>query len=708
MNWVRLIRVGVAFVGIFGAMCGSYARGDDAAAERIDMEPRLVHLRSDAAREWSSFPERPDEQALERRFRAAANAQEFALRVRQQDVKQSWRVLLNGKRLGELVRDEADLVFYLPIARESLRDGENTLRIESTARGPQTSDDIRVGELRIEPRPPSDVLAEATLEVEVRDGETNAPLPCRITIATAGGARQATSARSSDRLAVREGAIYTADGTARCGVPAGNYTVYAGRGFEWSLAKQDVTVAAGETARLALAIHREVPTPGYVACDTHIHTVTFSGHGDATIDERMITLAGEGIELPIATDHNVHTDYQSHAQRLGVRHYFTPIMGNEVTTPTGHFNIFPIAAAARVPDHRSRQWAQTFDEIFATPGVKVAILNHARDLHSGTRPFGPELFNAAVGELAEGWPVRFNAMEVINSGATQTDPLRLVHDWMALLNRGHAVTPVGSSDSHDVTRYVVGQGRTYIRTDDRDPGNLDRDAAVESFVQGRVLVSYGLLAELTVSGRFTSGDLADVGGDEVEATIRVLGPHWTTATEVRLYANGRLVRQESIVPRRDASLPRGVQWQGTWKLPRPKHDVHLVAVALGKGIDGPYWPTAKPYQPTSPDFEPRTLAVSGAVWLDGDRDGRRTSPREYAERTVAKAGGDLAKLALSLSGYDAAISAQAAHEYVAGGRTLDAEQIEHISKTAPPAVAAGFQAWWQGWREQRLAQAARQ
>lgn len=705
MNRTRLKCVALALFGMWLSLGTPAARGDAAAAAEIVIEPRLMHLRNDPVREWSSFPEQAEGQALERRFSAAANEQEFALRLRQQDVKQSWRVFLNGKPLGELVRDEADLVFYLPVPKGALAAGENVLRIESTARGAQASDDIRVGELRLVPRPVNEVLAEATLEIDVRDSDTKALLPCRITIANAAGARQATSAKSSDRLAVREGVIYTADGKARCGLPAGKYTVYASRGFEWSLATAEVELAVGKSESLQLTIRREVPAPSYVACDTHIHTVTHSGHGDATIDERMITLAGEGIELPIATDHNVHIDYESHARRLGVREYFTPVMGNEVTTPAGHFNVFPVAAGARVPDHRSQEWARTFDEIFATPGVKVAILNHARDVHSGTRPFGPALFNAAVGQLADGWPARFTAMEVINSGATQTDVMRLVHDWMALLNRGHRVTPVGSSDSHDVARYIVGQGRTYIRCDDRDPGNLDVEAAVASFLQGRVLVSYGLLAELSLNGRYTSGDLAAPAGDEVEATIRVLGPHWTSATQVRLYANGRLIREQAIVPRQDASLATGVQWQATWKLPRRKHDVVLVAVATGKGIDGPFWNTAKPYQPTLPDWEPRTLGVSGAVWLDADGDGRWSSAREYAERAVARCGGDLDRLAALLESSDAAVAAQAAHEFVASGGALDLQQIDDLSKTAPAAVAEGFRAWWLARRDQQLTSA---
>ncbi|MEX2174006.1 MAG: CehA/McbA family metallohydrolase [Pirellulaceae bacterium] len=675
---------------------------------QLAIEPRLVHLRSGEEREWSSFPAAAQGSHLEVRFAwPASNPGEYALKLRQQDVKQPWRVLLNGQPLGELIRDEADLTHYLPVAAGRIVAGENVLRIESAASATSPSDDIRVGQLRIEPRGVRDALSEATLEIDVVDAETSQPLPARITIADADGSRHATAAVSGDQLAARPGVVYTSNGRARFSVPAGQYTIYAGRGFEYSLAQIETTLAAGQTAKHRLAIRREVPTPGYIACDTHIHTVTFSGHGDATIDERMITLAGEGIELPIATDHNVHIDYESHAQRLGVRQYFTPVMGNEVTTPVGHFNIFPVQPGARVPDHRSKEWSVTFDQIFATPGVKVAILNHARDLHSGVRPFGPERFNSATGENLAGWPMRFNGMEVINSGATQTDPLRLVHDWMALLNRGYQVTPVGSSDSHDVARYIVGQGRTYIRCDDADVARLDVAAAVESFLQGRVLVSYGLLAELTVGGKVVggkhgSGELAALAGDEVEVAVRVLGPHWTQATHVHLYANGQLLREEAILPAAIGELPTGVQWQQSWKIPLPKHDVHLVAIALGKGIDGPHWTTAKPYQPTSPAWQPYTLGLSGAVWLDGDGDGRRSSARDYAERALTAAGGDLPKLVAALAKYDQATAAQAAHLFQSGGGRLAGEPFDRALKTAPPHVSAGIRDFQKAWRDSEL------
>ena len=42
-------------------------------------------------------------------------------------------------------------------------------------------------------------------------------------------------AKSGDGLAVRPGVVYTGNGRAAFGLPAGKYTVYAGRGFAYSI-----------------------------------------------------------------------------------------------------------------------------------------------------------------------------------------------------------------------------------------------------------------------------------------------------------------------------------------------------------------------------------------------------------------------------------------------------------------------------------------
>ena len=690
----------LAFASVLAFVASTAAAERDSA---LALVPEMVHLRSGTSREWSEFPEAAAGDKSEIKFAAAKNEREFALQVRQQDVKQTWRVTINDKALGTLVIDENDQTLCFPVPAGTLIEGDNVLRIAPASKT-AASDDIRVGPVRLIGRPVAEVLSEGGLDVQVTDADSGQPLPCRLTIVDADGSLQMTAATSSDELAVRPGVIYAARGRAKFGLPAGKYTVYAGRGFEYSLAKTEVEVQSGSAISVKLQIRREVPTDGYVACDTHVHTVTFSGHGDATIAERMITLAGEGIELPIATDHNVHVDYRAHAAKAGLSAYFTPIMGNEVTTGVGHFNIFPIEPGAEPPEYKSNEWSAIFDGIFATPSVKVAILNHARDLHGGTRPFGPKLHNAVVGENLDGWPLRFNAMEVVNSGATQTNPMQLFHDWMGLLNVGRLVTPVGSSDSHDVVRHFVGQGRTYIRCDDREPGKIDVDAAVNSFLQGRVMVSYGLLTEMTVNGKYGPGEVALLTGDDVQVGIRVLGSHWVQASRIQLYVNGRLVREEDL-PERTGREPLGEIWQGFWHLPRLKHDSHLVAIALGPGVDGPWWKTARPYQPTSPDWEPHVIGCSGAIRLDGDGDGRWSSPRDYAERLVAAAGGDLAKLIAGLAPYDEATTSQAAHLFQKSGKSLVTDESSEILKTAPEQVQGGFANFLRAWRESERARA---
>ena len=672
-----------------------------ARSEPTTLTNRMHHLRVDGPREWSDFADVPEASLLRLEFEAQSNATAATLRLRQQDVKQTWQVMLNEQELGRLQVDENDMLLYFEVPAGTLVDGKNTLVVQQ--RGKRV-DDIRVGEILVDVRERRDCLSETRVRIAVVDQDSQQKTPCRITVLNEAGALQSLGAVSSDHLAVRPGIIYTSTGVAEFGVPAGKYRIVAGRGFEYSIDEVEVQLAAGSPMSTELHIRREVSTAGYVACDTHVHTRTHSGHGDATVQERMITLAGEGIELPIATDHNAHIDHDPFARELNVRQYFTPVIGNEVTTRTGHFNIFPVVAASKIPDYKSPSWRTTLDNIFATPGTKVAILNHARDVHGGTTPFGPVHFNDAVGENLDDWHMGFNAMEVINSGATQTDVIQLFRDWMALLNRGRIVTPVGSSDSHDVGRHFVGQGRTYIRCDDRDPGNVDVEQAVNNFLQGRVMVSYGLLAEMTVNGRYGPGELARVAGDEVTVDLRVLGPHWTRADKIMLFANGQLLREEAIAKVVGDRLPTGVLWSDRWTIPTPQHDVHLVAIATGPGIKELYWRTAKPYQPDTPDPTTRTIGCSGAIWLDADGNGRQNSARDYARLVLDKERTETAKMLHLLKDYDASVAAQVAHLQQTWGSPVSTIPANKLNE-ASAATRQGFTQYTNAWRRSVRARA---
>ena len=64
---------------------------------------------------------------------------------------------------------------------------------------------------------------------------------------------------------------------------------------------------------------------------------------------------------------------------------------------------------------------------------------------------------------------------------------------------------------------------------------------------------------------------------------------------MELYANGVKIREESIHAPDDAVVKAAIEW----RVPKPEHDVHLVAIASGPGVSAPYWAIPAPcIQPT--------------------------------------------------------------------------------------------------------------
>ncbi len=662
------------------------------ADESITLHEKRVHLGQPGSPEWEEFAADPAQAGrFEVRFQAEPNAGEATLFLRHDDVKQEWRVEVNRRPVGTLFKMEANLVQTIALPPGILTTGGNVLAIVPP---PGDPDDILLHEISLDVRPVAEAH-DATLSVAVSDRE-GVPLPCRITVVDERGALApilAAPLQSDEKnapLAIRPGVAYTSDGRARLRLRHGRYTVFASRGFEWGVASQQVGMASGASGEIAFKLSREVPTPGLVSCDTHVHTFTNSRHGDATLEERVLTLAGEGIELPIATDHDIHAELSGPAARAGVNEFFTPVIGNEVTTKTGHFNIFPVTnPAAAIADSRLTDWPELMTAMRATPGVQVVVLNHPRSIHTAFRPFDPAYFNSATGDNKRGPDFTFDAVELLNSGAQQTDYMLVYRDWFALLNHGYRITGVGASDSHDVSRFIVGQSRTYIVAPDDNPSKIDVAAACRSLKEGRALVSMGLLTQMTVGGKFGVGDLATGLADEVSVEVTVSGPEWVQANRVALYANGTKIRESEIGP----GIPKGVKSEKArvhWTVPRPRHDVHLVAIATGPAVTAPFWAMTKPYQPASPRWEGRAIGSTNPIWLDADGDGKFTAAREYARRLVVHQGTDPARLLPALDGYDEAVAAQAASLCSAAGAKLHEATFTAALTAAAPQAAAGF------------------
>jgi hypothetical protein len=572
---------------------------------------------------WPETSPKPHGTRLELQFKATANSREAVLSLNQRAVSGRCALRINGKEVAELRRNDAPATFLYRLPPGTLTNGLNLLTIAPV----NTRNDLMVGPIRLFDQTLRDLLQLRQVLVTLTDRRTGKPVPGRVTVTDLKDRRAELYYVDRARTASREGVVYTLGGETAFELPPGKYAIYAARGMEWSRDRQQIIVDPNNGARVELHIEREVDTTGFIAADTHIHTVTFSGHGDATIDERMLTLAGEGVELAISTDHNHNTDYRPYQEKMCVTDYFTPVTGNEVTTALGHMNAFPLKAGDPVPSHKLNDWVKLTDNI-RSKGARVIILNHPRWPSIPRSPMTHFGLNRASGDFAgltnqARFP--FDGMELANSGAPQPDPLYLFRDWFALLNYGERITAIGSSDSHTVDE-PVGQGRCFVPSATDDPSRVDVDAACKHFLAGETSVALGIFSDILVDGRFRMGQIDSLREKALKVRLRVASPSWVVPRRAMLFLNGQVIAEKEV-PR------RGGRPTDTWidfAVDRPHHDGYLVAVVLGDGAFNPGWKTKAKY----------TLAATNPVYLDTDGDGRYSSPRETARRALSAAGSE--------------------------------------------------------------------
>ncbi len=198
--------------------------------------------------------------------------------------------------------------------------------------------------------------------------------------------------------------VYLADGTGSVQLRPGRYDVYASRGPEYSARRKRVTVSEGRTKHAKLVLERIVDTPGALSGDFHIHSGR-SLDTQAGPEGRVVSFAGEGVEVMVSTDHDFHLDYAPLISALGLDAFMTSIVGVEVTgsvpnppafpNSTGHINAWPVPVE---PDERRDG---SIEDEFVAPnwlfsrlraqGADVVQYNHPRAGSSGLTSIG--IFN---------------------------------------------------------------------------------------------------------------------------------------------------------------------------------------------------------------------------------------------------------------------------------------------------------------------------
>ncbi|MDF1836731.1 MAG: CehA/McbA family metallohydrolase [Planctomycetota bacterium] len=638
---------------------------------------RIWHLGNDSLPEWTEGPTDPEGAIASVTFQAKAFAGEGILFLEQRDIHGTWVLQLNGKTLGNLEISPNELTeYYFAIPEGLIVDGDNELGLV----GLNPGDDILFGNLRYMEQSVREHFQLRPFAVHVTslaDG-VQKDMPARITVVDSTGQPAKMYYAEADHVALRPGVLYTGTGHAVAEMPMGNYTVYASRGMEWSRAKVGLTLGESDSKEslrtLKLELIHEVRTPGFVAADTHIHTLTHSGHGDSSMEERQITLAGEGVELAIATDHNHNTDYRPLQKELGLTPYYTAIVGNEVTTPIGHFNAFPLDPDEAVPPYKSHDLAELLSGMRAK-GARTVILNHPRWPEGDKAPFATIGLDSRTGFWAGDWASGYDAMELVNSDTREENPMQLYRDWFALMNRGESVVAVGSSDSHEVG-VVVGQGRTYVRSSEADVSKLDENECSDNIAKGHSSVAMGIFMDMqqhekSVMGEHLGANLAQPLPEGLR--VRIAAPSWVQPERLTLFANGQQVITMPLgAPGMGSTGPFDSHIELSPGMKLPSHDYWLVAVVRGAKVTEPFWPLKNDY----------TLGSTNPIYVDVDGDGKFSSAFAIAQMGLKGSGTDSASVLDLLAEVDGAVAAQVMRlvrlEYLKQAQ----ERIEALEKDA--------------------------
>jgi hypothetical protein len=497
------------------------------------------------------------------------------------------------------VSADPDGGFELPLPA-----GEYRFVLQSPGGEDEETGSIREGgELRLKLVPPR----PGTLSFAMTDDQQR-PMPGRLVV------RGVPPTKDPDLQPVpgeagSKNMLYSLTGSGWVQLPAGRYDVLATHGPEYSMPRQELEVSAEQGASFHGEFSRVVDTAGYLAADFHLHASP-SKDSNVSLSDRVLTLAAEGVELAVATDHNHVTDYTDYVRAQRLEQRLGTMTGVEITTPSwGHFNAYPYSPSLEVPPFQDASPLEIFSVVRARAPLAVLQVNHPRMPGVGYFNKGELDTKTGVAESPE-FSFAFDALEVTN-GFDLEDPKvleRNLREWFELMNVGHRYTAVGNSDSHRVVFQWAGWPRTYVRLPDQEPTRVLPQDVARAITGGHALVSCGIFVLPTANGSAGPGDT--VQGARVSLAISLRAPEWVDVSHVEVYANGAKLEDRT----RDAPFQKSV-----WDLEVDldfKSDTWVVVVARGD----------KFMNDALPGKWIKPFGFANPILVDADSDGTFTPP----------------------------------------------------------------------------------
>ena len=452
-----------------------------------------------------------------------------------------------------------------------------------------------------------------SIRVEVVD-DGGTPLPSKVIAWDAG--REVTRAYHVDEPAVLE-------------LPPGDYELTVTRGFEYAPFIEAVTVAADEVLERAVTLPRVLDTTGFMSMDGHIHGGPSPDSG-ISIPLRLTTVAAEGVEIAVSTDHEAMVPWAPYIEPAGLDGWITTVLGAEVTaTLPEHSNAYPFSDLTdEHPRGRPVRWyGMAPAEFYAASrarGAEVVALNHPRNgcaymcLIEYDRMTGEALMDRpedlGFAPDAELWSWDFDSIEFMNGHASPfVDPgapnaSGLFEDWMSFHNLGHRITATGVTDVHGLD--AQGSPRNFVAMPTDEPAEFDESMLVDAILGGRSLVSAGAFARVSIDGA-TMGDEVSVDGSGT-LSLEVQALEEIDVTDVLVFTNcDEVARVAATDPDAIVKLDTTVELAF-------ERDAHVVVVGFGRGA----MPLGlRQYNPAGvPRF------VTNPIFVDANGDGVFTPP----------------------------------------------------------------------------------
>ena len=286
----------------------------------------------------------------------------------------------------------------------------------------------------------------------------------------------------------------------------GTYDLVVHRGIRFEVHTETVELTGDTLVTVDAVLPQAYSHDGYLLSDLHMHAAP-SSDGKISMEERLLTCVGTGLQVHYGTDHDHIADYNPLVDALGLD--LISVVGSEVSPfRRGHMNMFPLVSDPTRPNGGGWIW---FNDPMDTTDDQQAFLRerHPDAFIQLNHPLILGMGMAAeweVGEINEPemWSENWDLVEVLNDGEI------VLEFFSDLVNRGFDIVATGTSDSHDHT-HNIGLSATFV-------GDLDT---------GDVVVTRGPFLDITESD----------GVLEVEA----LSPSWIVVDRLLLLQNGEVV-----------------------------------------------------------------------------------------------------------------------------------------------------------------------